>query len=173
MANVEPLPEKDDSLMTDNHPREVHGVAYKITAADWDEVYKTEGDGRIGGYKPVEVHVTCRATNEKIRAVTLSVPQRYNDRERPASKRYMTLIIEGGEAAGFDEKYLTWLRNKQHFERALLKKESKFAFYLSFPFLGLLVLPVFIIFFLPMLLIGRFVYLVTFTYVKMSNSPED
>eukprot|EP01122_Echinamoeba_exundans_P000053 TRINITY_DN1003_c0_g1_i2.p1 TRINITY_DN1003_c0_g1~~TRINITY_DN1003_c0_g1_i2.p1 ORF type:complete len:267 (-),score=47.26 TRINITY_DN1003_c0_g1_i2:583-1383(-) len=147
-ANVEPI--RKDCLMTEDHPKCVHGVAYKITEEQLDQVYRTEGDGRPGGYKIVPVKVKCYGNSELLDAVTLHVA--YDEiswhKDYAPSKRYMNLILTGCEQEGIHPDYIAWLKKHSFLDRAELKKEAPVIFYMSFAFLATMA-PIFLFIIVP------------------------
>jgi hypothetical protein len=96
--------------MTEDHPKCVHGVAYKITEAEFDYMYKTEGDGRLGGYQLYTVKLRSYE-GEEIEAITLHIPYWVapSRRDFAPSTRYRDLIVSGCEKEQLDATYTAWV----------------------------------------------------------------
>lgn len=135
--------------MTSDHPRCVHGVAYKITEEQLDQVYRTEGDGRPGGYRCVDVKVKTY-DGQVIPAITLHV--NCNDapskKDYPSSKRYMGLILTGCAQEGIQADYVDWLKKRRALDRSALQKDHPTLYRISWVFL-ILMAPFFFFIILP------------------------
>jgi hypothetical protein len=115
-----------------------------------DQVYRTEGDGRPGGYKIVPVKVKVYGNSETLDAVTLHVAHDEISwhKDYAPSKRYMNLILTGCEQEGINLDYVAWLKKHSFLDRSELKKESPIIFYMSFIFLACMA-PVFLFVIVP------------------------
>lgn len=115
---------REDALMTPDHPRCVHGVAYQVTAQQVDQMFQSEGDGRIGGYRLVNVKLRTY-DGEELEAVTLHISHWMAPSRRcyAPSKRYRDIIVTGCEKEGINADYTAWIAKKAYVDLEVFKKE--------------------------------------------------
>ncbi|KAH8848326.1 hypothetical protein MCOR27_003579 [Pyricularia oryzae] len=107
----------------------VHGVAYLISASDYQRLRVTEGAGT--GYRDVELEAdsvslpptshTAYTTSDGGRlSVATLVAKNPFDPPRLPSRRYMDLIVGGAEQSGLPGEYVEYLRGLPAYQRPVL-----------------------------------------------------
>jgi hypothetical protein len=94
---------------------ECHGALIKLSAEDYERVYKSEGGGRgaLQGYE--EIIVTCVPYDEShgpVQAVAYRAREHVRlEVDTAPSRRYMNIIKEGASELGLKPCYQQWLKD--------------------------------------------------------------
>ena len=105
-----PGPDPDDPLA--RYEREVHGMAYLVSDADWARILRTET-----GYAVEDVTLVRSSDGASIEAATLAYPSldlgaAGTMPELLPSARYLGIIRAGAEEWSLDEGWRAWLRER-------------------------------------------------------------
>jgi hypothetical protein len=112
-ATVEPAPA--------GHKRSVHGVAHRMTNAEWN--YYKESEGAAGqsdqGYGVISVRLEAY-DGRALEAYTLQTQPktlaRLRGKDAMPSKRYLNLLRKGANEFALDQEYQDYLNGLQHYE---------------------------------------------------------
>ena len=94
---------------------ECHGALIKLSAEDYDRVYKSEGGGRGGMQGYEEIIVTCVPYDEShppVQAVAYRAREHVRlEVDTAPSRRYMNMIKSGAKELGLKPCYQQWLED--------------------------------------------------------------
>lgn len=90
-----------------------HAALVKLTRAEYEKVWLSEGGGREKpGYSEIVVNARRYGSEELIQAVALRASEHVRlERDAAPSARYMKILIEGATELGLTAEYLEKLRN--------------------------------------------------------------
>jgi hypothetical protein len=132
--------------------RELHGVVYKITPEDFDQIRRTEGGGGHDnmGYEVVEVDVNTYCGKSFV-AKTLVAHADWTPKfEVLPTERYLKLLRNGAKEHGLDPEYAKYLEDWKHYDKTgLAKKIGMFTMLIMF-------LPIFLPFLIMLFTFGKF-----------------
>lgn len=114
-TQAEMLKRTESRALKSYEREECHGALIKLSADDYERVYKSEGGGSGAHQGYEEIMVTCvpyDTSHPPVQAVALRAREHVRLRQDPCpSKRYMSIIREGAAELGLKDCYQKWLED--------------------------------------------------------------